>query len=329
MLFKMTFILLEILKGGFFWPNHASVVLPALGNYDRQLPNLRFCPERKAASRFCPFRCASKRHFQPWAGSNCDYFRFLFLDDTKHRGIRVAMWPHARCLQTTSLGLADSMSDRRRHRFNSSQILTATRKWWKWGLRCQRKTTESERERETDKEWTGLDGVVTHTDGYIHIYNQVKSDRLHLNLHLFYSFFLSVSILFIFSLFLSRLVILAPFSPFLWLATEVLICPPIGRELSLLLALPLSLLFPIMPMVGEQELRVCPIIVWAINQSWRAQATWKETSVAAINRTPPTTPLSLSQPPVLCFPSRRQKRTDKMEGWTLIKPPHGTTSSSW
>lgn len=189
MLFKMTFILLEILKGVFFWPNHASVVLPALGNYDRQLPNLRFCPERKAASRFCPFRCASKRHFQPWAGSNCDYFRFLFLDDTKHRGIRVAMWPHARCLQTTSLGLADSMSDRRRHRFNSSQILTATRKWWKWGLRCQRKTTESERERETDKEWTGLDGVVTHTDGYIHIYNQVKSDRLHLNLHLFYSFF--------------------------------------------------------------------------------------------------------------------------------------------
>ncbi len=223
------------------------------------------------------------------------------------------------------------MSDRRRHCFNSSRILTATRKWWK----CDRER-EQEREKETDKEWTGLDAVVTHTDCYIHIYNRVRSDRLHLNLHLFYSFCLSL-----FSLFLSLCLsfwaawFLALFSPFLWLATEVLICPPIGRELSLLLALPLSLFFPIMPMVGEQELRVCPIIVWAINQSWRAQATWKETSVAAINRTPPTTPLSpslslsLSQPPVLCFPFSRQKRTDKMEGWTLIKPPHGTTSSSW
>ncbi len=57
-----------------------------------------------------------------------------------------------------------------------------------------------QREREeTDKEWTGLDGVVTHTDGYIHIYNRVKSDRLHLNLHLFYSFFC----LSLFSFFLS------------------------------------------------------------------------------------------------------------------------------
>lgn len=93
---------------------------------------------------------------------------------------------------------------------------------------------EQEREKETDKEWTGLDAVVTHTDCYIHIYNRVRSDRRHLNLHLFYSFCLSL-----FSLFLSLCLsfwaawFLALFSPFLWLATEVLICPPIGQELSL------------------------------------------------------------------------------------------------
>ncbi len=109
------------------------------------------------------------------------------------------------------------MSDRRRHCFNSSRILTATRKWWKCGLRCQRKTTdrerEQEREKETDKEWTGLDAVVTHTDCYIHIYNRVRSDRLHLNLHLFYSFCLSLFLFsFSLSLFLSRLVSCSIFS---------------------------------------------------------------------------------------------------------------------
>lgn len=55
----------------------------------------------------------------------------------------------------------------------------------------------TEREKETDKEWTGLDGVVTHTDCYIHIYNRVRSDRLHLNLHLFYSFCRSLFSLFL------------------------------------------------------------------------------------------------------------------------------------
>lgn len=56
----MTFILSDILKGNFCWQNHASVVLSASGNYDRQLLNLRLS-RKKTASHFCPFRCASKR----------------------------------------------------------------------------------------------------------------------------------------------------------------------------------------------------------------------------------------------------------------------------
>lgn len=181
---------------------------------------------------------------------------------------------------------------------------------------------EWEREKETDKEWTGLDGVVTHTDCYIHIYNRVRSDRLHLNLHLFYSFCLSLFSFFL-ALFLSRLVSCSIFSLPLIGHRGAYLPSDWTRTLSLLLALPLSLLFPIMPMVGEQELRVCPIIVWAINQSWRAQATWKETSVADINRTPPTThhpslSLSLSPSPPLSTPralfSFQQTKTDWQDG---------------
>lgn len=118
-------------------------------------------------------------------------------------------------LQTPSLWSADSMSDRDTafitNGFLQPQCCLQTK------MRFE-KPTENHRERERDKEWTGLDGVVTHTDCYIHIYNRVRSDRLHLNLHLFYSFCLS---LFFFSsvpfsrflsLFLRRLVSCSIFS---------------------------------------------------------------------------------------------------------------------